>query len=103
MHTNPKRRYVPAFVRYADIDHADVGWEERAQEAHPRDNDGKRLVVTEENVSLIGRGAEARAEGARGFLRGSGGIHEGERRVRFEYCLGEVMHKGSVSMLQGWR
>lgn len=62
VHSNAKGRYVPAFVRYAYIDHADVSWEERAQEAHPGDNNRKRLVVAEENVSLIGRGAEVRAE-----------------------------------------
>ena len=62
MHTNAKRRYVPTFIRYADISHADVTWEKRAQEAHPRDNDRERLVVAEENVGLIGRGAEVRAE-----------------------------------------
>lgn len=62
VHTDAKRRYVPALVRYADIDHADVSWKERAEEAHPRDNDRKRLVVAEEDVGLIGRGAEVRAE-----------------------------------------
>ena len=62
VHTNAKRRYVPAFIRYADIDHADVTWEKRAQEAHPGDNDRERLVVAEENVGLVGGGAEVRAE-----------------------------------------
>ena len=71
MHTNTKGRYVPAFVRYADVDHADVSWEERTQEAHPGDNDRKRLVVAEEDVGLVGRGAEVRGEGARSFLRRS--------------------------------
>ena len=62
VHTNAKRRYVPAFVRNPDTNHADVGWEERMQKAHPRVNDRERLVVAEEDVSLIGRGAEVRTE-----------------------------------------
>ena len=62
VHTNAKRRYVPAFVRCADVDHAGVSREEGAQEAHPRGNDGKRLVVSEEDVSLVGRGSEVRGE-----------------------------------------
>ena len=62
MHTNAKGRYVPTFIRYADTDHADVSWEERAQEAHPRNNDRERLIVAEEDVSLIGRGPEVGAE-----------------------------------------
>ena len=62
MHTNPKCRYIPAFIRYADTDHTDVSWEQRAQEAHPRDNDRKRLVVAEEDVGFVGGGAEVWAE-----------------------------------------
>ena len=62
VNTNAKCRYVSTFVRYADIDHADVGWEKRAHEAHPRDYDRKRLVVAEEDVGLIGRRAEVRTE-----------------------------------------
>ena len=70
VHANTQRRDVPTFIRYADTDHADVSWEERAQEAHPRDNDRKRLIVAKENVvGLIGRGAKVRTERARGFLR----------------------------------
>ena len=62
VHTNAKRRYVATFVRYADTDHADVSWEERAQEAHPRNDDRKRLIVAEEDVRLIGGGPEVRSE-----------------------------------------
>ena len=62
VHANAQRRYIPSFIGYADIDHADVSWEKRAQEAHPRDNDRKRLIVAEENVSFVGRGAKVRTE-----------------------------------------
>ena len=62
VHTNAKRRYVSTFVRYADIDHADVGGEKRAHEAHPRDYDRERLVIAEEDVGLIGRRAELRTK-----------------------------------------
>ena len=68
MYTNVKRRYVPAFVRYANVDHTDVGREERVQKAHPRNNDRKRLVVAEEDIGLIGRGAEVRTERPRDFI-----------------------------------
>ena len=62
MHSNAKRRYVSTFVRYADVDHAYVSWEERAQKAHPGNNDRERLVFAKEDVGLIGRGAEVRTE-----------------------------------------
>ena len=71
VYANAQRKYFSSFIGYADIDHADVSWEKRAQEAHPRDNDRKRLIVTEENIGLIGRGAKVRIERARGFLRRS--------------------------------
>lgn len=71
MHANAQRKYFPSFVGYADIDQANMSWEKRAQETHPGDNDRKRLIVAEENIGLIGRGAEIRSEGARGFLRRS--------------------------------
>lgn len=42
-----------------------MGWKERAQKAHPGDNNRKGLVVAEEDIGLIGKRADVRTEGAR--------------------------------------
>lgn len=52
VNANAEGRDVTAFVRDADVDHADVGGEEGLKKAHPRNYDGEGLVVLEKDVRL---------------------------------------------------
>lgn len=62
--SNAEGRNIAAFVGYANVDHANVGGEEGAEEAHPGDDDRERSVFTEEDVGLVGvfGGLKDRAE-----------------------------------------
>lgn len=52
VYADPEGGDAAAFIRDADIDHADVGGEEGLKEAHPRNYDGEGLVVLEKDVRL---------------------------------------------------
>ena len=51
VYTDSKSRNLAAFVRDSNIDHTNMSREEGLQEAHPRENDGQGLIVTEEDVN----------------------------------------------------
>ena len=44
---------VSAFIGYPNVDHANVGREERSEEAHPRNDDGEGLIVLEKYVAFF--------------------------------------------------
>lgn len=77
-----------------------MGGEKGAEETHPGEDHGERLVFAEEYVSFVGGWAEVGTEGARRLLSLRGGVDEGKGWVGFEDRLGQVVHKWCMSMLK---
>lgn len=52
MHANSKCGDLASLVRSTDIDHSDVRREHGSHETHPLSDDGKRLVIAEEDITF---------------------------------------------------
>lgn len=100
MYAHSESMDITPLIGDADADHADMCGEQRCQKPHPRDEDGKGLIVAKEDVGLLGGRVQIGAECAISPRFGVTGLVGWRGGVGVKDGLGEIVRQLSMGLLE---